>query len=475
MGFYNPGFDLESPDLIPESGRFILPLCVDQEQLLLILQTVEEGGIPLGLGRQGPHLTPFWQAFGFIDDPENACGDAVNPPLAPTIIEEVTRTVIKTVYRDNPDLIHEIIGEDDMTRAVWQKFNGIWYAGLPCGDCGGLEWVAQGPGVAIDPSTGAPLAPNDGPGTGTFFTGGNAVSSSNFTCYQDKAVAYMTDRFKQYATYLIDLTWLAGDALLGPVDEVFEGAAILSDIASGTGSANEIRDFTVDEINAAVDATATQDALKAAWTFDGEVNRFDLVGWVNAGAPNVVGNVPLRGFMLYWLANSIIPGYNRDLGTLAAQCEGSDIAPVNPLLLLSYVDSGTTYELYRFEGAIATADTEVLLPVSEGNLVAAVGKYEPDAGSDKPFFLMEHINPGDWVFREKTGFVGSNMQFAGFDTQLSNLGFTDAAAAANDASSGAEPLPIPTNGNLRINSGAGVNGQTRHPGTYDVFALVEPS
>ena len=341
MGFYNPGFDLERPDFVPESGRFILPLCVTQDELLLIIQTVEEGGIALGLGRQGPHLAPFWQAFGFIDDPENACGDAVNPPLAPTIVEEITRTVVRTVYRDNPQLIDEIIGEDDMTRAIWQKFNGIWYAGLPCGDCGGLEWVAQGPGVAIDPATNAPLAPNDGPGTGTYFTGGNTVSSSNFTCYQDKAVAYMTDRFKQYTTYLIDLVWLAGDTLLGPVDEIFEGAAILNDIASGTGSANEVRDFTVTEINAAIDATATQDALKAAWTFDGEVNRFDLVGWVNAGAPNVVGNVPLRGFMLYWLANSIIPGYNRDLGTLAAQCEGSEIAPVPTTL--EFAEGGQNY------------------------------------------------------------------------------------------------------------------------------------
>lgn len=76
---FNPGVDLTPPDPFPVEGSFLLPLCVTDAQLELIMQCVEEGGLLLGLGRQNDHLVPFWEAFSHISDPENAaCFPTVN-------------------------------------------------------------------------------------------------------------------------------------------------------------------------------------------------------------------------------------------------------------------------------------------------------------------------------------------------------------------------------------------------------------
>lgn len=277
----------------------------------------------------------------------DACGD---------IPKETVREVVRYIYTEHPEIVEEEI--DMAIRPTYQKFNGQWYAGFPCGDCGGLEWVALGAGQPIDPVTGAPLAPNGGTGdVGTFPNDGTGVGESAASCYASKAVPYMINRFVQYIEYVTNLQVTAFDILAQQFDEVADLVATLADITESASVVQDIRDLGVAQIETVVRSEGAGESLREAWTFTGPVNRVELLGWVRRGAPGLVNGVALRELMTYWLLNSITPGLNRDLSRFANECETGNDVGVAPLpALIPFSEGGQNYELRRLFSAPRTYD-----------------------------------------------------------------------------------------------------------------------
>lgn len=252
--------------------------------------------------------------------------------------------------------------EDDM-RPVFQVFGGQLYIGVDCG-CGRIDWYPVGPSQPLGPD-GAPLAPDAGGGGGGLFPS----TAPPATCYAEKATGYLLARAQQYVEFATSLTALALDTAFGPFDETVDVIAVIKDIADGDADVTTIRSLTASTVNAAIGNPATVSALESGWNFTGEVSRPDLLSWVNQHAPNIVDGVPVRAILLYWLSNSIIPGYNRDLSKLANECASGQtfLPPVNPVAPVSIeIGESGTYRYYEVVDLISIelqdADYTIALP-----------------------------------------------------------------------------------------------------------------
>jgi len=78
--------------------------------------------------------------------------------------------------------------EEEEMKPCYEKFGGTWYIGLPCGDCGGLDWIPLGTGGGPpgSPGGGGSVAPgaNGGgqpPNTPPLLIGGWKQCGSTWT------------------------------------------------------------------------------------------------------------------------------------------------------------------------------------------------------------------------------------------------------------------------------------------------------
>ncbi|MEO0564087.1 MAG: hypothetical protein AAF125_18425, partial [Chloroflexota bacterium] len=233
MSYLAPYRLSDTADVLP-SGEFLLPICITPERFERFFAALVQGGWTMYGEEIGDHNIDVLRALAFVNDPQNAaCGMPSDGGDLP-IVETVIREVVRTLYVNNPDLILDLVEEDNMSqfRPTYQKFNGVWYAGFPCGDCGGLEWVALGAGAALSPD-GVPQSQIDAP-TGitvapTTPLDGNGSLTAVGTCYTDKAANIMIGRQIDYINGVFGWTNLGVASLAGVAFDTAQlGNAILN-------------------------------------------------------------------------------------------------------------------------------------------------------------------------------------------------------------------------------------------------------
>jgi len=326
---FNTGIELEQPDAIPVIASFLLPLCVNQETLLLIMQCVEEGGLALGLGRQNEHLFPFWQALGYIADPENApCAQSV-----PSVTE--AKEIIKYVS-------NSIESEEEMACLEVVFFGGKAYLQQKCG-CDDTRFYELS-SVQIDES-GLPLPTNDAP-ENSAIVGIGTVSESNANCYAQKATAYLLKRAYDYASAAIGAVSIASDQF-ELISETVEVADTIYEFFSGNNNdIDTLREYTESQVYSALFSPQVVTALESAWGFTGKVSRSQLYKWTQK-APMIVNGVPVRMVLDLWVTSSLIAFYNARLAEIAISCEvGNDFLPEQTEFIEIFSD--TSYKLLQF-------------------------------------------------------------------------------------------------------------------------------
>ena len=314
---FQADFDLVQPDPVPTTGSFLLPLCVTQDELVLIMECVELGGLALGLGRQGEHIAPLWEALSYIDDPENSGCYIQSPPTeseAEIIIKNVTKYVTQSVDENECEI------EESMACSKIVKIGGKWYAQLDCG-CDESMFFELSP-ASID-ANGDPVSSADG---GTVQDSwGFEVGTGNLTCYQANATDYLLNRAVDFAHAVIDFTLNVVD-WASNVDETVDTVALLSDMLFQTGDLPAIGALSKNAVQAAMKNVGVGTPLAENWTFTGTVTKSDLYAWVQ-NAPYFQNSIPVRLILENWIDGSLLIGMNSALRDIAASCESGTSVP----------------------------------------------------------------------------------------------------------------------------------------------------
>lgn len=305
-------------------GVFPLTLCTTTDRLLAMLSVLYEGGAALGYGYLGDHNRDLINALAWLNDNNAPCA-ATEPTTEPTT--EPIQAVIKQICAVFPDetraALEEI--EDEMTRPTYQKFNGLWYIGLPCGDCGGLEWVELGPGAAVDPATGSPGLAADMPPA---WIEAVELSPENTACYADKVADIITNALTAYTDAVFNyavfgaaaFTPVITAALIGAIEiQQVIAAAMRGDIALNFADAG----YSASEVKAAIQGDDFRNFIKARLGDDQRVNRFtlELVQLrlnANFGLNTPTPIAPVFGA---WIKTANIEALNVALQEAALACE----------------------------------------------------------------------------------------------------------------------------------------------------------
>jgi len=206
--------------------------------------------------------------------------------------------------------------EDDM-KPCYEKFGGTWYIGLPCGPCGGLEWVPLGSGG------GPPGSPGDGGNVTPGADGGGypantpALFGSSEGCYADKAAGIYVQRVSDWSANIIDLIGSGLDFVQEPTDAINLAAQAIDVITSGDNYTS-LEDVTKQQVASTLETY--QQALANAWPDAGEVGRAQLYK-INADVfPNLDGAVPIRRIADWFASFGNIRALNARIAVAQAEC-----------------------------------------------------------------------------------------------------------------------------------------------------------
>jgi hypothetical protein len=316
---------LEEPAPIPESGRFLFPMCLTLEELITVYECLEKGGNVLGYGRQGPHLEPFWQGLAYVGRADELSCEATTPNERPTENAGGAAGLIEAICERYPEL-----EEEKMKCIGYQKINGKYYGVIDCGCDEPIYIDLQA--AAIDPTTGGVSPATDNPPSYVqpvdFADGGQA------TCYSDKAVDIYVDALKAFTDGVFNYALFgaaafapeATAALLGAVEIQQTIAAILSGRIDANFSSVG---YTASEVKNAFDAAPFRNWLADRLGDDTTVNRFTL---------GIVGNrlslnnglnfpTPLSPVFNAWVIGVNMALLNERLNTAAKECATGKTVP----------------------------------------------------------------------------------------------------------------------------------------------------
>lgn len=379
---YNPGYSVGLPDPVPEDGVFLLPLCLTEQELLTILEAVELGGLALGYGRQGAHITPFWQALEFLNEPTaTPCAETLTDTEKQDV-SEIAQTYLQGLIDCHDD---EYESEDDEMALQIQTIDGVDYLVENC--CGGATKFYTLTGVVLD-ANGTPIAPvNSGIGIGADSGDSGAWDFGGITgnpqdCYAESATNYLMSRAIEFAHAVIDFASVGLDAVTN-LDEYVEVAVLVSKLLFGTGDIPAIQALTKSAVSDALTDSATVTPLAAAWNYTGRITKNDLRDWVN-NAPWVVDSVPVRMILHEWITDSWLIGISKDLARLASECESGNVTPTTPEVIGAswYVDMNfvTTGDTLGWGGGDAPEGTAKGLFDATGWRPNTVGALEAQIG-----------------------------------------------------------------------------------------------
>lgn len=303
---FNAGFTLKSPSVVP-LGDFLLPVCLDTDELLLLMQYATRGSLAEGGGRQNSTLAKLWQAMAHINDV--AATDCYQSKIS----DKDKQKIIQYIEAESES-------EKDMACLEIVTIDGIPYLQQKCG-CDETRYYQLSAAAVIG---GVPLpAVSSG---GDAITNPISVSDDKFGCFANKSSDYMLDRVRDYALSVIDTASLGVDSITA-IDEMVDAANIITDILFGQNDVLDIQDMSKNAVTTAFNSDAVRDAASDAWTFDaGNVTKKQLGQWIKS-FPNIANNVPVRAVSESWLTYSLIPFYQRKLNQFAAECESDNALP----------------------------------------------------------------------------------------------------------------------------------------------------
>mgnify|MGYP001549240483 CR=1 FL=1 len=298
---------------------------------------------------------------------------------APPMKTETVKEVLQYIQTHHEEVINEELG----MRQQYQKFNGIWYIGFDCGDCGEVAWIPLGAAATIDPSTSAPVTPEQGSVSIT------TPSAQNQPCYATASVDYLLNRFRQWLNFGLGSVTTAIDESFGVFDDVVSVAAQFLSKSDERSLWDALIEQGEDEIYAQV--AQHRSAYIANFDLEAPILAEDVRGLFT----DEVGTWTLAGqAIIAWIKTSKLLGITKDLQKLANDCEAnagtSQLAPLLPDATpsLIWLDMGTEANgaLNRYEynaGYTFTGNEEsfVIPQIEGGARISAVAIYGDGSGA----------------------------------------------------------------------------------------------
>lgn len=235
--------------------------------------------------------------------------------------------------------------EDEMAQyPYYQKQGGVWYLGFPCADCGGVEWVPIGSGGELG---------TNGAGSGRnpaipYLPSGTSVSGvGGASCFADRAVPYLAEQCAEMWEWLIDATITAIEYadLLTPVTEFFDGAALIADALSGSGTIRELTNLGVDVLKAIITAQGNVDALKARWAFTTMPTYGEIKAWIDGTTFPNEGAIAKKAWQTWALRLTVARHYPAFNAMLAECATGTDLSGISASSILYQNAQYIVYEL----------------------------------------------------------------------------------------------------------------------------------
>jgi len=213
------------------------------------------------------------------------------------------------------------------------------------------------------------------------------VPDASISCYAAKAVPYLLTRCADYIETMRNIAQFGIDLVAGEYDEAANGALILADLL-GTGTA-EVRDLLFGEdpevVRAAILSEEVETAMIDAWTYDGTLNRFQLIWWATK-CPWSVDGIRILPLVVYWASNSLIWGYNDQLTLYGQECITGNSVDDIPVGYEYYEreSGGITYPVYVYTPNVTLVSggtSSWTVPISsEMDIVALYGKLQFGSG-----------------------------------------------------------------------------------------------
>lgn len=350
----------------------------------------------------------------------------------PPMRTETVREIVKYIQKTAPDILEEEV-EDMSQRPQYQKFNGVWYAGFDCGDCGGVEWVPIGTGVELG-TGGAPVTPEQNPMNIT------APAPDNYDCYASASVDYLLNRYRQWLNFGLGTVTTALDESFAVFDDVVSVAAQFLSKSDERSIWDALIEQGEDELYAQV---ASERASYIA--------NFNLEGRVTADSvqklfTDELGTWSLPGqSIIMWIKTSKMLGITKDLANIAADCQAnagnSELAPLlpsvtpNPYFSQPVTSADTLYTTYTYNiNQIMTCETAIEIPVTDNVPLTfdAVILYATGYTESGGVHSLEGVDPsGIWMSFDAENFVAhpalasygalDDLEASGFIPRFTNI------------------------------------------------------
>jgi len=216
--------------------------------------------------------------------------------------------------------------EDDM-KPCYQKFGDVWYVGLPCGDCGGLEWVPLGTGGGPPGSPGGGGSVVPGANGGGYPNNVPALPGSARDCYEQKAADVYIKQISDWAGNIIDLISSGLDFFPDPGDAVDFAAQAIDAVTSGDNYTS-LEGVSKQQVTSTLETY--QQALADAWPDAGEVTRAQLYRLNSDVLPNLDNAVPVRKIADWFSSFGNIRALNARLAIAQSECASGTTGALPP-------------------------------------------------------------------------------------------------------------------------------------------------
>lgn len=287
------------------------------------------------------------------------------------------------------------------------------------------------------------------------------IPTGYLSCYATKAVAYLMDRFIEYFIMSNNILEEGIDTLAGGLDELYDIGAIVIDLLGGstTGLVDDLRGWSVGDVQAVLADPDYIDALEAVWTATGALNRWELQDWI-AKTPAHWDDVPMQVLLRTWVRYSVMAGYNTALRVLAAECENEKTLEDVILEAGGQIElpDGTLYSETEYNNYLYPVwyqEPGVVLDGSGGNIYW----YAPDAYKEDIFGMFFQI--------QASGEGGCEIYFQDGHVQLTPLNGTAYKGGSEDANMVAM-IESYTSLDFHTGGGGGDDGLDPHIRTWNV-------
>jgi len=234
--------------------------------------------------------------------------------------------------------------EEEEMKPCYEKFGGTWYIGLPCGDCGGLDWIPLGTGG------GPPGSPGGGGSVAPGANGGGQppntppLLGSGQDCYSDKAAGIYVQRVSDWAGNIIDLVTSGLDFFPDPGDAIELAAQAVDTVTSGDNYTS-LQGVSKEQVTTTLETY--KQAIANAWPDAGEVTRAQLYRLNSDVLPNLDNAVPVRKIADWFASFGNIRALNARLAIAQSECASGTTGALPPPTPAGVVVTDVTSSYYE--------------------------------------------------------------------------------------------------------------------------------